>query len=260
MGIVLMASAASAANPRSEEAAPRDVAKVASASTSERAAARGWVTIIGAEGASGVTGVGRNLVECRGVQMDDDASRLKTQPGVGVVAAVKKFSYGDDNNLNSVEHFGDCEVSLEFLLGEGCNSGVKLQGRYEIQLYDSWGKDELTGVECGGVYPHWVPGERRIKYTDDGVAPLRNAAKKPGEWQALRIVFKAPRFNAQGEKVENARFVTVTLNGELVHQDVEIDSPTGNTSNPLPEVAMGPLYLQMDHGAVAFREVRVKPR
>jgi len=259
LGVALVASAVCAANPRSDESAPRDVEKVASASTSERAPASGWVTIIGAEGATGVTGLGRNIVSCRGVQIDDDASRLKTQPGVGVVAATKKFSYGDDNNLNSADHFGDCEVSLEFILGEGCNSGVKLQGRYEIQLYDSWGKDDLTGIECGGVYPHWVNGKHKIEYTDVGVPPLRNAAKKPGEWQTLRIVFKAPRFNAKGEKVGNARFLTVELNGELVQRDVEIDSPTGNTSDPLPEVAMGPLYLQMDHGAVAFRQVRVKP-
>jgi hypothetical protein len=256
--LTLVGTVACAANPHTDESTPRDIEKVASASTSERAPASGWVTIIGAEGASGVTGLGRNLVECRDVEIDDDASRLKTEPGVGVVAATKKFAYGDDNNLNSVEHFGDCEVSLEFLLGEGCNSGVKLQGRYEIQLYDSWGKDDLTGTECGGVYPHWVNGKHKIKYIDEGVPPLRNAAKRPGEWQTLRIVFKAPRFNADGEKVENARFTTVMLNGELVQQDVEIDSPTGNTSDPLPEVAMGPLYLQMDHGAVAFRQVRVK--
>jgi hypothetical protein len=49
------------------------------------------------------------------------------------------------------------------------------------------------------------------------------------------------------------------LNGEVVQQDVEVDSPTGNTHDPLPEVPAGPLYLQMDHGAVAFRQVRVKP-
>jgi hypothetical protein len=259
MSLALAASTVCAATPLPEASAPHDVQKVASASPAERAAARGWVTIIGADGASGVTGLGRNIVECRSVEIDDKASRLKTQPGVGVVAAVKKFSFGDDNNLNSVEHFGDCEVSLEFLLGDGSNSGVKLQGRYEIQLYDSHDKKEVSGDDCGGVYPHWVPAKRGIKYTDEGVAPLRNAAKKPGEWQTLRIVFKAPRFNAQGEKIENARFVSVKLNGEVVQQEVQLDSPTGNTADPLPEVARGPLYLQMDHGAVAFREVRVKP-
>ncbi len=257
--LALVVSTATAADPRSTDADAREVQKVAAATTSEKAAASKWVTIIGKEGASGVTGLGGNLVECQGVKIDDDASHLKTLPGVGVVAASRKFAYGDDNNLNSVEHFADCEVVLEFVLGEGCNSGVKLQGRYEIQLYDSWGKEALSGVECGGVYPHWVSAKRGIKYIDEGVAPLRNASKKPGEWQTLRIVFQAPRFNSEGKKVENARFLKVTLNGELVQRDVEVDSPTGNTTDPLPEVEKGPLYLQMDHGAVAFRNVRVKP-
>jgi arylsulfatase A-like enzyme len=98
-----------------------------------------------------------------------------------------------------------------------------------------------------------------LKYIDEGVPPQLNAAKPAGEWQTLRIVFKAPRFDRAGQKTENARFVSVTLNGQLIHQDVEVDSPTGNASTPLPEVAEAPLFLQLDHGAVAFRKVRVRP-
>ena len=70
---------------------------------------------------------------------------LTAVPGVGVVAALSKDDYGDDNNLLSKQEFGDCEVYLEFMLSKGSNSGVKLQQRYEIQFYDSYGKDETLG-------------------------------------------------------------------------------------------------------------------
>jgi hypothetical protein len=150
---------------------------------------------------------------------------------------------------------------LEFLLGDGSNSGVKLQQRYEIQLFDSYGKKELSGTDCGGIYPHWKfrRNGRGLNYIDQGVAPKVNAANPAGQWQALHIVFTAPRFDNKGNKIENARFVSVTLNDQEIHRDVEVDSPTGNASSPLPEVAKAPLYLQLDHGPVAFRNVRVKP-
>jgi hypothetical protein len=76
----------------------------------------------------------------------------------------------------------------------------------------------------------------------------------------LRIAFTAPRFDSEGIKTKNARFVSVTLNDQEIHRDVDLDSPTGNASSPLPEVANAPLFLQLDHGPVAFRNVRVKPR
>lgn len=260
--LLLVASAVPVhANPASVEPVSQEVRATATALSAEEPAGSEWVTIIGAEGASGVAGLGRNLAECGGVSTDEDSNHLTTHPGVGVVAASRKFGYRDDNNLTSAAHFGDCEVTLEFNIGKGSNSGVKLQGRYEIQIYDSWNKDELSGDDCGGVYPHWVyaPSGRGIEYTDNGVPPLRNASKVPGEWQALHIVFRAPRFDSRGDKVENARFISVVLNGQVVQQDVEVDSPTGNAADPLPEVPKGPLFLQMDHGPVAFRKVKVKP-
>lgn len=221
-----------------------------------------WTVVIGEEGAVGAAGVGKNLTECGDARLDPQTNQLKTTPGVGVVAAARKFAYGDDNNLNSESEFGDCEVALEFLLGKGSNSGVKLQQRYEVQLFDSQGKSKLSGADCGGVYPHWVFAKdgNGITYIDGGVPPLADAAGTPGRWQKLRIVFTAPRFDQQGGKTQNARFVSVELNGVVVQRDVELESPTGNASSPLPEVAKAPLYLQMDHGAVAFRNVRVKPR
>ena len=99
----------------------------------------------------------------------------------------------------------------------------------------------------------------RYHYLDKGVPPRVNAARPAGEWQSLDIVFRAPRFDARGRKVANARFVRVALNGKVVHQDVEVRHPTGSAWRLKKEVARGPLLLQADHGPVAFRNVRVRP-
>ena len=91
-----------------------------------------------------------------------------------------------------------------------------------------------------------------------GTAPRQNATKAPGLWQKLKISFQAPRFNAAGQKVENARIVRAELNGVLIHEDVELTGPTrGTVSNT--EAPTGPLRIQGDHGAIAFRNIKITP-
>src|SRR5262249_40385789 len=92
---------------------------------------------------------------------------------------------------------------------------------------------------------------------DDGIAPRVNAARPAGEWQTLEITFRAPRFNPAGERTEKARFVKVVLNGQVIHDNVELNWPTGNNWRN-KELAEGPLLFQGDHGPVAFRNVRVR--
>lgn len=219
-----------------------------------------WMALVSDGKPTGFVEIDRTITLCGDVRLRSDSRDLAAEPGTGVVAALTQLGYGERNNLVGNKPFGDCEVYLEFLLGKGSNSGVKLQQRYEIQLYDSHGKDEPSATDCGGIYPHWVFRRRGggIRYIDEGVPPAVNAAKPAGQWQTLHIVFRAPRFDGRGEKTDNARFALVTLNGKVVHRDVDVDSPTGNASDPLPEVARAPLYLQMDHGPVAFRNVHVK--
>ena len=72
------------------------------------------------------------------------------------------------------------------------------------------------------------------------------------------MTFRAPRFNATGKKVENAKFVKVTLNGQLIHHNVEVPAPTRG-SRFKDEKPTGPIMLQGDHGPVAFRKVILKP-
>ncbi len=174
------------------------------------------------------------------------------QPGRGVIANTAPAGSGA-NLFTQFEH-GDLELELEFILPKGGNSGVYLQGRYEVQLFDSWLKAAPTFSDLGGIYQRWVPSENR---GFEGVAPRVNAARAPGLWQKLQIIFQAPRFDAQGVKTTNARFVRVAVNGVAVQENVEV---TGSTRAAAftDEVAYGPVMLQGDHGPVAFRHFRYK--
>ena len=97
-------------------------------------------------------------------------------------------------SLVTKDEFGDCELHVEFLIAHRSNSGIKLHGHYEIQIYDSYGKpnEKLHGSDCGGVYPRWHFVKGKFTYLDEGVPPSTNATKPPGEWQTLDVVFRAP--------------------------------------------------------------------
>ena len=158
-----------------------------------------------------------------------------------------------DHLVTAFEH-GDIELELEVMIPKGSNSGIYLQGRYELQLLDSWGVKNPRYGDIGGIYRNWETEPSKIYM---GKAPLSNPAKAPGLWQTMKISFRAPRFDANGKKTANARFVYVGLNGVRIHNNVEVPLPTGG---PLEnnEVALGPLMIQGDHGPVAFRNIRYK--
>ncbi len=179
--------------------------------------------------------------------------RLIGEPGRGVLINGKG---GRTNNLITKQSWGDVEVSLEFMIPHHSNSGVKLEGVYEIQIFDSWRVAKPGGADCGGIYPRAEPHPYR--HIDNGTPPLVNACKAPGQWQSFDIVFRAPRFDRTGKKIANARFEKVVFNGKLIHRDAEVAHPTGAIWRD-SEHPTGPLLLQADHGPVAFRNVRVRP-
>lgn len=140
------------------------------------------------------------------------------------------------------EKFGDAQLHIEWatpavVKGEGQdrgNSGVFLMERYEVQVLDSYHNRTYYHGQAGSIYKQH--------------APLANASRKPGEWQAYDIVFRAPRFDDQGKVIERAR-ITVFHNGVLIQNNAEI---YGITYNDRPSIyiahsAQEPLRLQ-DHG------------
>lgn len=163
---------------------------------------------------------------------------------------------GRTNDLYTKKKFGDCEVHLEFMMSKGSNSGIKFHGHYEVQICDSFGKATVDGSDCGGIYPR-AEVNKGYRHIDKGIAPKTNACKAPGEWQTLDIVFRAPRFDKDGKKIENARLPKVLLNGTAIHVDQELKTPTGDRWKNA-EMAEGPIMIQGDHGPVAFRNVRIK--
>jgi hypothetical protein len=181
-----------------------------------------------------------------------DFSRLKTVPGTGVLV---NGSEGRTVDLLTREEFGDIEVHVEFCISKKSNSGIYLMGRYEVQIYDSYGvaKDQYPGIECGGIYPRWTSDRGEF----EGHSPRVNASKAAGQWQAFDITFRAPRFNAVGDKTAHAKFIRVVHNGQLVHDNVEVTGPT-RAAHWNSESPTGPLMIQGDHGPVAIRNVVVR--
>ena len=213
-----------------------------------------WTDLVGPK-AAGVWKDTKGWIVAGEVSLDaKNARRLVAKDGTGIFVNGKA---GRERDLFTKASFGDVEVEMEFFLSKGSNSGIKFQGVYEIQICDSHGKKgELTGSDCGGIYPRadLKPVYRSI---DKGIAPKSNACKVPGEWQKLTAIFVAARFDSEGKKTANARIVKATLNGTVIHENVELKSPTGHNWTK-KEVATGPIMLQGDHGPVAFRNVRVR--
>jgi hypothetical protein len=159
-------------------------------------------------------------------------------------------------NLITKERFGDCEVHVEFLIAKRSNAGIKFHEVYEIQILDSFGKKKVDGTDMGGVYPR--ADLKKGGYLDRGIAPKVNAAKPAGEWNYLDVVWKSPRLDAKGEKIANAMIVKATLNGQVIHENQEVKTPTGGNWMK-KETATGSFMLQSDHGPTAWRNVRIKP-
>ncbi len=179
-------------------------------------------------------------------------TRLQAVPEPG--GRILNGPTGRTKNLVTEETFGDIELYLEFMVSKGSNSGVYLQGLYEIQVFDSYGSVEpMKTSDCGAVYHRWIDNKGV-----GGSAPSRNASRRPGEWQSFQIWFRAPRFDAQGNKTENAKFVRVLHNGLSVQTNVEVDGGTRAHMN-LKEAARNPIMLQGDHGPVAYRNIYVRP-
>ena len=199
---------------------------------------------------------GANWQIVGGVRVDRSETRsLRTTSGEGVLANRPTDDHRD--NLSTKWEHGDLRLELDYMMPRGSNSGIYLMGRYEIQLLDSWGKEHPTFADAAGIYQRWAPERPEGQRGYEGHPPRVNVSRAPGLWQHLEIVFRAPRFDEDGDKVANARFVRVVHNGVTVHQGVEVTGPTRAAAFE-DEQPQGPLMIQGDHGPIAFRNIRYK--
>ncbi len=157
-------------------------------------------------------------------------------------------------NIQTRQAFGDVQLHLEWsvpetVTGEGQgrgNSGVFLMGRYEVQVLDSYQNDTYPDGQAAAIYGQYPP--------------LVNAMRPPGQWQTYDIVFRRPRFDAEGRLLQPAR-MTVFHNGVLVQDCAVLTGPTAHRARPPyePHPDRLPLMLQ-DHGdRVRFRNIWVRP-
>ena len=185
----------------------------------------------------------------------NQTNTLILSAGTGIlVTQAEEGKHGQDLLFNN--SYGDLDLELDYMMAKGSNSGIYLQGRYEIQLLDSWSVINPKAGDNGGIYERWDDSKPEGQKGYEGSAPRQNASRAPGLWQHIKISFQAPRFNTSGQKIENARILRAELNGVTIQENVELSGPTrGALQND--EVASGPLRLQGDHGTVAFRNIKL---
>jgi hypothetical protein len=149
--------------------------------------------------------------------------------------------------MQTREEFGDIQLHLEWaspaeVKGEGQgrgNSGVYFQGRYEIQVLDSYENPTYFNGQAASFYGH--------------NAPLVNACRKPGEWQSYDIVFHAPKPGPDGKAIPGS--FTVIHNGVLVQDHIPINGDATVAAKFSGVTPKGPLILQ-DHGnPVRYRNI-----
>lgn len=144
----------------------------------------------------------------------------------GVMSSAEK----QGNNLVSRATFKDFKIEAEYAIAAGSNGGIYARGRYELQQLDDFGKP-------ADVHSHMAIYGR--------TPPAVNASRPAGEWQTMEAVVVGNR-------------VTVTLNGQKVHDNAVIEGITGGALDA-KELEPGPIMLQGDHGKVMFRRVVVTP-
>jgi hypothetical protein len=184
-------------------------------------------------------------------------SRWELQPG-GTQSRPWKVENGylevvpNAGNLATTEKFGDCQLHVEWATPAEIrgtsqnrgNSGIFLQGLYEVQVLDSYQNPTYADGQAGALYGQWPP--------------LVNAVGKPGEWQTYDIVFEAPKMD--GEKVLKPAYMTVFLNGVLLHNRKELMGPTVHRqlARYAPQPAEAPLVLQDHQHPVRYRNIWIR--
>jgi hypothetical protein len=165
------------------------------------------------------------------------------------IVTVKPKSGG----IQTKQAFGSCQLHIEFATpsvvegtGQGRgNSGVFLMNNYELQVLDSYQNPTYFHGQAGAIYKQH--------------APLVNASRKPGEWQAYDVVFHAPKFDADGKLLQRATF-TVFHNGVLIQDHVIVMGVTAHDKAPYYEAhaAKMPLSLQDHNNPMRFRNIWIR--
>jgi hypothetical protein len=179
-----------------------------------------------------------------------DLSKWKNQKGDEAQWKLLEDGSMEVNGTGSIvtrEEFADCQLHVEWaapsvVKGDGQargNSGVYLQGRYEIQVLDSYNNKTYFNGQAGSFY------ERS--------APLVNVSRKPGEWQTYDIIYHAPKALGDGKVVPGS--FTVLHNGVLVQDHTPVAGDSTRAALFSGIVPKGPLVLQDHNNPVRYRNI-----
>jgi hypothetical protein len=187
--------------------------------------------------------------------LNPDQSRLLVgKPGTGVLINGKLGKC--PSLITRRRDYRDVDVHVEFMVAQGSNSGIIFHGNHEIQILDSYGIEKPTAGHCGGIYPR-AENEPTYHHIDKGSPPRVNAAKRPGQWQTMDIIFQAARFDEDGKKTDHAKFVKVVHNGRVIQENQEVPYACGPNWDR-KQFPQGPIIIQGDYGPIAVRNVRIK--
>lgn len=173
----------------------------------------------------------------------DDGSAIKWKIGKKEITVTP-----GSGQIKTKELFGDCQLHIEWkspketATGQGKgNSGIFFQGLYELQVLNSFENRTYSNGQAGSIYKQ--------------SPPLVNAMRKPGDWNSYDIIFKAPKFDAEGNKTQSAR-ITVLHNGVLIQNNTEVLGTTEYIGHPKNFAhGDGPIILQDHSNKVSYRNI-----
>jgi hypothetical protein len=156
------------------------------------------------------------------------------------------------SNLVSKRKFGSAQIHVEYNIpsmptatGQARgNSGVYLQGRYEIQVLDSYNSLTYPQGSNAALYGYFPP--------------LVNVSRPPGQWQSYDIVFHAPKCDAQGKLAEPGR-LTLLHDGVLVQDHVPVVPRKGCDAEPGPLLLQDHYHPAVTQTPMKFRNIWVRP-
>lgn len=181
-----------------------------------------------------------------------NADMWQHQDGSAVKWKIDDFVMTVEPGTGQIEtknSFGDCQLHLEWRSPiepdrkgqDKGNSGVFFQGKYEVQILNSYQNRTYSNGQAASVYKQHIP--------------LVNAMNPPGKWNFYDIIFHEPKFDKDGKKIKSGT-MTVIHNGALVQDHVEILGTTEYIGPPknIPH-GDGPIFLQDHSNKVSFRNI-----